>query len=85
LTVSANISHTYKGDLRVTLVSPSGTSVVLHNQTGSSQDNVVLVNIPITTFNNATAGGQWKLQVQDLARRDTGTLNSWSLTLTTVQ
>ena len=33
----------------------------------------------------ATAAGQWKLRVQDLARYDAGTLNSWSLTLTTVQ
>lgn len=46
---------------------------------------MVLVNVPVTVFNNTTAAGQWKLRVQDLARYDTGTLNSWSLTLTTVQ
>ena len=83
LTASVNISHPYKGDLRVTLVSPAGTSVLLHNQTGTSQDNVVLVNVPVTAFNNTTAAGQWKLVVQDLSRNDTGTLNSWSLTVTT--
>jgi len=85
LNVSVNIAHTYKGDLRVTLISPTGTSLVLHNRTGSSQDNVVLVNVPVTAFNNTTAAGPWKLRVQDLAKRDVGTLNSWSLTLTTVQ
>jgi len=67
----------------VTLISPAGTSVVLHNRTGTSQDNVILVNAPLTNFNNASAAGQWRLQVQDLARNDTGTLNSWSLTMTT--
>jgi len=84
LTVSANISHTYKGDLVVTLISPSGSSTVLHNRTGSSQDNVILVNMPVTAFTNTTAAGQWKLLVQDLSRYDTGRLNSWSLTVTTV-
>jgi subtilisin-like proprotein convertase family protein len=67
----------------VTLISPAGTSVVLHNRTGTSQDNVILVKAPLTNFNNASAAGQWRLQVQDLARNDTGTLNSWSLTMTT--
>ncbi|MDA0293180.1 MAG: proprotein convertase P-domain-containing protein, partial [Verrucomicrobia bacterium] len=67
------------------LISPAGTRTVLHNRTGTSQDNVVLVDVPVTVFNNTTAAGRWKLLVQDLSRRDTGTLNSWSLTLTTVQ
>jgi subtilisin-like proprotein convertase family protein len=85
LTASVNVTHPYKGDLRITLVSPTGTSVILHNQTGTSGANVILVNVPVTTFNNSVAAGQWKLLVQDLSKRDTGTLNSWSLTLKTVQ
>jgi len=84
LTVSVNITHTYKGDLRVTLISPAGTTAILHNRTGSSADNVILLDVPVTTFNTSAAAGQWKLLVQDLARSDTGTLNSWSLTMTTI-
>jgi len=83
LSVSVNIAHTYKGDLVVTLISPAGTSTILHNRTGASTDNVILVDVPVTAFGNTTAAGQWKLLVQDLGRLDTGTLNSWSLTMTT--
>ena len=32
-------SHTYRGDVRVTLTSPSGTSVVVANQVGGGADN----------------------------------------------
>lgn len=84
LTASVNITHTWKGDLVVTLFSPSGSSYILHNRAGGSEDNVILVNVPVTAFNNATAAGQWRLRVQDLSRSDIGTLNSWSLTVTTV-
>jgi subtilisin-like proprotein convertase family protein len=84
LTASVNIRHTWKGDLVVTLISPAGSSFILHNRSGGSKDNVVLVNVPVTAFNNTTAAGQWRLRVQDLSRSDTGTLNSWSLTVTTV-
>ena len=83
LTASVNIRHPYKSDLRVTLISPSGTRAVLHDRSGKRQNDVILVNIPVTTFQATAAAGQWKLLVQDLSRRDTGTLNSWSLTVTT--
>ena len=83
LTASVNIRHPYKSDLRVTLISPSGTRAILHDRSGKRQNDVILVNIPVTTFQATAAAGQWKLLVQDLSRRDTGTLNSWSLTVTT--
>ncbi len=83
LTVSLNITHTYRGDLRVTLISPAGTSTILQNQTGGSADNVILINVPLSNFNTQTASGQWKLKVQDLDAADVGKLNSWSLTITT--
>lgn len=83
LTVSVNITHPYKGDLVVTLISPSGTSSILQNRAGGSADNVILVNVPLSNFNTQTASGQWKLKIQDLAAQDFGKLNSWSLTVTT--
>jgi serine protease len=39
--VDLNITHTFIGDLRVTLRSPQGTEVVLHNRTGGATDNIV--------------------------------------------
>jgi subtilisin-like proprotein convertase family protein len=79
LYLSLNIAHPYRGDLVVTLTSPGGTSFVVSNRAGGSADDIVLTDQPITTFNNQTAAGTWKLVVQDLATVDTGTLNSWSL------
>jgi len=37
----------------------------------------------LAAFNGRAANGIWKLKVVDSARRDTGTLDSWSLNLTT--
>ncbi|GIH11391.1 hypothetical protein Rhe02_94580 [Rhizocola hellebori] len=78
LKVDVNITHTYRGDLVVTLVAPDGSLYVLHNRTGGSADNL------IATFtvnaSSEVANGTWKLRVADQASLDTGTLNSWSLT-----
>ena len=41
LRIKVNISHTYIGDLRVDLVAPDGTAVVLHNNTGGSANDLV--------------------------------------------
>ncbi|HLL54836.1 MAG TPA: PepSY domain-containing protein, partial [Myxococcaceae bacterium] len=38
LKLDLDIPHTYKGDLVVTLTSPSGKSAVVHNRTGGSAD-----------------------------------------------
>jgi len=81
LAVSASISHPYKGDLVVTLIAPDGTQHVLHNRSGGSADNVVLSNVPVTTFNGKVAAGTWKLRVQDRAAADVGSLQSWSLSI----
>jgi PKD repeat protein len=76
--VAVNITHTYKGDLKVDLVAPDGSVYVLHNRTGGSTDNIVTtftVNLSTEVLN-----GTWNLRVNDNATGDTGTLNSWSIT-----
>jgi subtilisin-like proprotein convertase family protein len=83
LKVSVNISHSYKGDLKVQLISPSGTTYILHNRSGGSTNNVVISNLSLSTFNGQPAWGHWKLKVSDHASWDTGQINSWSLTVTT--
>jgi vibriolysin len=84
LTLSANISHTWRGDLVVTLTSPTGTSFVVSNRAGGSADNIILTNSAIAAFNGAVGAGTWTLKVQDLAAADIGTLNSWSVTVNRV-
>jgi M6 family metalloprotease-like protein len=84
--VALNITHTYIGDLQVSLVSPSGTRVVLHNGTGESADNIVRTYTSATTptLNNLAGQpirGNWTLRVADRAAQDVGKLNSWKITI----
>ena len=81
LSLSLNITHTFRGDLKVTLISPTGTQFVVANQTGGSADNIIISNQAITAFAGQIVAGNWQLKVQDLAAADVGTLNSWSLTI----
>jgi subtilisin-like proprotein convertase family protein/subtilisin family serine protease len=82
--VEVDITHTWIGDLRVELTSPTGHLAVLHDRTGRGQDNLIKT---YTTENVvALAGlagiqtqGQWTLKVMDLAGRDIGKLNRWGL------
>jgi len=81
LKVNVNIGHTYRGDLVVKLVSPSGKEAVLTNKAGGSADNFVLTDKSLTEFAGESIKGDWKLVVQDTATQDTGTLNSWGLSI----
>jgi Zn-dependent metalloprotease len=80
LTLSLNLTHPRKRDVQVTLTSPSGTSFVAFNRTGSGA-NVVLVDVPVTAFNGQTAAGSWRLKAVDNRRNNVGTINSWSLNI----
>ncbi len=79
--VDVNITHTFIGDLRVTLRSPAGTEVVLHNRSGGSADNINQSYVLPTQFTGQQGAGNWVLHVDDNAGLDTGTLNSWTLRL----
>ncbi len=91
ITVDIALTHTWRGDLTVSLTSPGGTTVRLHNRTGSSADNIngtygttLTVDGPgtLADFTGDAAYGNWTLFVSDTASTDTGTLNSWGLHLT---
>ncbi|MEU0256585.1 M4 family metallopeptidase [Streptomyces sp. NPDC006184] len=79
LQVGVDISHTWRGDLVIDLVGPSGTAYRLKNFSSSDSAD----NVTETYTVNASAepaNGTWKLRVQDQATYDTGTINSWKLT-----
>ncbi|MDG1480061.1 MAG: proprotein convertase P-domain-containing protein [Myxococcota bacterium] len=90
-TVNVSILHTYIGDLRVTLSPPSGPSVLLHNATGSTTDDLIGTYTPsggtlasaqsLMPVLGTNGNGQWQLSIADGAGGDTGTLSSWSLDL----
>lgn len=84
--VMVDISHTWIGDLEVSLLSPEGTRVLLHNRAGGSQKDLhrtyTLADAPsLGSFVNEPAQGNWVLAVADRVRRDEGTLNQWRLKL----
>ena len=76
-------SHPYSGDLRIVLTSPSGTEQVLAEQHSCSGRCAPYDNwrFGIAHFLDEPADGVWKISVQDLAAADTGTFQSWQLTL----
>ncbi len=92
VTVDIQLTHTWIGDLTVTLTSPAGTAVTLHNRSGSSADDIVgnwpqtlVVDGPGTLDDFLAEGmaGDWTLHVADGVGSDTGTLVSWGLNLLT--
>ncbi len=87
LDVSVDISHTWIGDLRVLLVSPSGAEIQLHDRSGRSRHDIR------KTFSSASqaqmqrlvgepVSGDWHLKVSDAAAKDVGVLHAWDFALT---
>ncbi len=84
--VFVDIVHTYQGDLTVDLTSPAGTTVRLHNRTGSGTDNIygwypdtLTPAGDLGLFAGQVLDGNWTLTVADLAGGDVGTLSEWCL------
>lgn len=84
--VYVDITHTYIGDLTVTLVSPAGTPVVLHNRSGGSSDDILgwydselTPTEPLARMDREHSTGTWTIKVNDGVPYNTGTLNDWSL------
>jgi subtilisin-like proprotein convertase family protein/subtilisin family serine protease len=84
--VTLNVTHTWIGDLRVTLIGPNGAAAVLHDRAGSNGDNIqrtfsVTDTPSLAAFRGLEPNGGWTLEVRDLASDDKGILKSWTLDL----
>lgn len=79
--LNVDIPHTYRGDLVVTLTSPSGKSAKLHDRAGGSLDDLK-AKFDLSAFAGEPIQGDWKLTVEDTANADTGVLKAWDLELT---
>ncbi|NOT32278.1 MAG: S8 family serine peptidase [Planctomycetes bacterium] len=84
--VRVSVTHTFKGNLEIALIGPDNTTVLLHNRTGGSTNNVnteypdlTASNQSLGAFTGKAINGAWKLRVRDLAALDTGTFVSWTL------
>lgn len=84
LRVRVDLTHTYIGDLRLSLTAPNGESAVLHDRNGGSADDIrhtydLTTSPALRNLVGSPIRGDWVLRVQDLAHADTGTLNEWEL------
>lgn len=84
--IGVNIEHSFLGDIEVSLIPPTGQTVLLQGRTlGSAtqlQGTYTLQNTPaLKQLLDSPAAGVWRLLVVDYAQLDTGTLKSWELTL----
>ncbi len=80
VSVAIDVSHTYKGDLKIDLIAPDGTTKTVHNRSGGSADDIDQTYTP--DFAGVPIAGIWTLQINDnYATADDGTLNSWTLTI----
>lgn len=88
LSVEVDISHTYRGDLRVILIPPDGTEILLHDRQGGSSNHLRATYTPAVAPGLArwlerprSGPGVWTLRVIDLASWDVGRLERWRLKL----
>lgn len=85
--LTLEITHTFIGDLRVELQSPTGRRAIVHGEVGGSADDL------IKTYDSASPGvlnpligqpmqGDWVLRVSDRVAEDVGVLRRWRIELT---
>jgi subtilisin family serine protease len=76
--VEVHVKHTYRGDVELALITPSGAVRTLKVSNGS--DSADDVNTTYTLdVSSDNANGEWKLQAKDLYAQDTGLIDSWTL------
>ena len=86
ITINIDITHSYIGDLSITLISPSDTEVPLSVRVGGSANDLHnefdIRSVPgLHALTGEPVNGKWLLHVQDLAAVDRGRLTGWSLNI----
>ncbi|MEV4433634.1 M20/M25/M40 family metallo-hydrolase [Streptomyces sp. NPDC049555] len=79
LKVGVNIKHSYRGDLVIDLVGPSGRTYRLKSSSANDSAADVVATYTVDASSEA-ANGVWKLRVQDVAAQDDGYVAGWKLT-----
>jgi len=88
LQVRVDIEHPSRGDLRIVLIAPDDTAIVLHDvsndRTSGIHATYGLNATPIESLEvlrGRSAAGEWTLAVSDRRPLDVGTLQSWGLAI----
>jgi hypothetical protein len=80
LSVELDVTHSWVGDLRITLEHAGVTAVLWDKAGGSGQD--IQQMLTLEQFAGKGVAGTWTLTVADTAQQDTGTLNAWAVVAT---
>ena len=80
LSITVNVDHTWRGDLKLKLTSPAGTSVTFLDPSSNDSDDDVTGTYLLGDFDGEDINGTWTFNVSDHARYDTGSIQAWSLT-----
>ncbi|SDF66579.1 Serine protease, subtilisin family [Lentzea fradiae] len=78
--VSVDIKHTFRGDLELALITPSGAVKLLKVNNGSDSGKDLKATYKVNVAAE-DAKGIWQLRVRDVYRQDTGYIDSWTLDL----
>jgi subtilisin-like proprotein convertase family protein len=79
--VVVDISHPYRGDLEIVLISPAGTQSVLAEPRRDSGNNYDSWRFMTVHNWGESSQGTWTLEVKDKVALDVGQLHSWQLIL----
>ncbi len=81
--VELNLTHPFRGDLIVDLISPSGIISRLIDQPGNKEDDGdnIVFKLSSTQHWGESSAGNWTLRIKDLGPTDIGILNNWKLHL----
>jgi subtilisin-like proprotein convertase family protein len=79
--VTVKTDHSYSGDLRIVLHSPSGTSSILAYGRTLTDDYYLPWTFASLQFYGESAEGKWELSVADLTAKNSGKLDEVTLTL----
>lgn len=77
--LSLGITHTFVGDLIVTVKPPKGGELTIRKRAGGNGDDLVISGEPLPSSKVINPNGVWKLSIEDKKKEDEGTLQNWGL------
>ncbi len=79
--VDVELAHPLIGDLVVSIVSPAGTEILLHDRTGGSQNHLKAQysGQTLAGLNGEKTAGTWTLKVKNMHSSNDGVLKNWKI------
>ena len=79
VSITVDITHSYRGDVIIELTSPSGVTAELKGLDGADSSDDVNETYFVSGVSGEPIAGEWQLTVSDGFEGDDGVFNGWSL------